>query len=93
MLRKIESGMMRPEWLEYIRDSRLKKIVWVYTPGHAGVKGNERADYLAGSAALGVPCVMGEKEVLIALQEQRDDSAESFTLKRISDLGYRKGGG
>ena len=32
---------------------KAEEVVWIYTPGHAGVKGNERADELAGTAPLG----------------------------------------
>ena len=29
-------------------DIQLQKLLWVYCPGHAGVKGNDRADRLQG---------------------------------------------
>ena len=31
-------------------DIHLRKLLWVYCPGHVGVKGNDRADRLAGKA-------------------------------------------
>ena len=33
-------------------DIHLRKLQWVYCPGHAGVKGNDRADRPAGKATL-----------------------------------------
>ena len=30
----------------------MQKIVWIYCPEHAGVKGNEVADRLAGNAEI-----------------------------------------
>jgi ribonuclease HI len=50
MIRKVESGWLRYEWMESIRASDLKCLVWIYCPGHAGVQGNERADRLASGA-------------------------------------------
>ena len=32
--------------------SKLQSIVWIFSPGHTGVLGNERADVLAGSAEI-----------------------------------------
>ena len=34
-------------------DIHLRTLLWVYCPGHAGVKGNDRADRLAGKAVAG----------------------------------------
>ena len=39
-----------PEWNVSIVDSNLLKLLWVYCPGHAGVKGNDRVDRLAGKS-------------------------------------------
>ena len=33
-------------------DIHLRKILWVYCPGHAGVKGNDRADRLAAKVTI-----------------------------------------
>ena len=30
-----------------------ERQTWIFSPGHAGVSGNERADSLAGTAAIG----------------------------------------
>ena len=43
---------MYADWLEPLRNSVLEKVTWIYSPGHAGVTGNERADSLTGSAAI-----------------------------------------
>ena len=48
LLQKVKSGMGGPEWNVSIVDSNLLKLLWVYCPGHAGVKGNDRVDRLAG---------------------------------------------
>ena len=48
MLRKIEKCMIRTEWVTLLNNAQ--SITWSYCPGHAGVRGNERADVLAGKA-------------------------------------------
>jgi len=49
MLRKIETGMYRVEWLESIQRSQIRTVKWIFCPGHTGVLENEWADKLAGS--------------------------------------------
>jgi len=44
--------MGSPDWNVSMVDIYLGKHLWVYCPGHAGVKGNDRADRLAGKATL-----------------------------------------
>ena len=56
MLSRVRMGMFRAEWLTSVRKSRVENIVWNFSPGHAGMLGNEQADRLAGSAQLGGLC-------------------------------------
>ena len=44
--------MGSPDWNVSTVDIHLPKLLWVYCPGHDGVKGNDRADILAGKASL-----------------------------------------
>ena len=39
MLQKVKSGMGSPDWNLSMSDIHLRKLLWVYCPGHAGVKG------------------------------------------------------
>ena len=39
-----DSGMGSPDWNVSMVDIHLRQLPWVYCPGHAGVKGNDRAD-------------------------------------------------
>jgi ribonuclease HI len=50
MLRKIKTRRIRREWLEAIERSNLTAVCFIFVPGHAGVKGNERVDRLADMA-------------------------------------------
>ena len=52
LLQKVKSGLRSPDWHLAMQDIQLEKLVWIYCPGHAGVKGNERADSLARKAAI-----------------------------------------
>ena len=39
-LQKVKCGMESPVWNVSMVDIRLQTLLWVYRPGHAGVKGN-----------------------------------------------------
>ena len=90
MLKKIEQNMLKPEWKKCIEQSHLQSLVWIFTPGHAGVAGNERADRLAGTAAIGEGLLMGEKEVVSALREKVPEEMND-TITRLQDLGVTRG--
>ncbi|CAG5117654.1 unnamed protein product [Candidula unifasciata] len=53
MLRKVKIGMLREAWQASLGRSWVVSILWIVSPGHAGVVGNEQACRLAGSAPLG----------------------------------------
>ena len=42
--------MGSPDWNVSMVDIHLQNLLWVYCPGHAGVKGNDGADRRAGKA-------------------------------------------
>ena len=50
LLQKMKSGMGSPDWNVSMVHTYLRKLLWAYSPGHAGVKGNDLADTLAGKA-------------------------------------------
>ena len=43
-------SLLQTDWDVSMVDIHLRKLLWVYCPGQAGVKGNDRADRLAGKA-------------------------------------------
>ena len=60
--------MKSSDWNVSIVDIHLRKLLWVYCPGHAGVNGNDRAETLAGKATL-TSCLLVERsEVLRSLR-------------------------
>ena len=93
ILRKIQSGWMKPEWLEAINKSRLARIAWIFTPGHAGVCGNERADQMARVATISPNYTMGEMEILAVLLGAHDEDTDSDTVRRLHELGIDQGSG
>ena len=67
-------------------DIDLRKLLWVYCPGHAGVKGNDRAEGLAGEATLASGLLLERSEVLRSLRHylrvQTKDITPSMAWRR-----------
>ena len=75
-------------------DIHLRKLLWVYCPGHAGVrvKGNDRADRLAGKAALTSGLLLGRSEVLRSLRHYLwAQSQGQHTIDRLEERGVERG--
>ena len=62
LLQKAKSGMGIPDWNASMVDIYLRKLLWVYCPGHAGVKESDRADLLAGKTTLTSGLILGRSE-------------------------------
>ena len=79
--------MGRQDWPESMFDSHLKKNhLWMHCHGHAGVKGNDRADRLAGKkATIANGLRLGRSDMLRSLRHYLRDTA--------SDIAYRSPGG
>ena len=95
LLQKVKTGMIRSEWLDPLQRIRLKEITWMYCPGHAGVKGNERADRLAGTATIQEGLLLGKSEVLRQLRKllQTKDQPQHHSVDRLQERGVQKGSG
>lgn len=96
MLRKIQNGQLRREWMELIRTSTLQRLTFIFVPGHAGVCGNERADTLAGNAAITDGHGMDQADIISALRERGRMEVvallrDSFSGARVSDMGLSCG--
>jgi hypothetical protein len=90
MLRKIEAGWRRPEWLVSLRQSNLIMTSFIFVSGRAGVRGNERAGRLAGMAVISDGRAMDHADVLHALREagRVENSlgdSESDIMERLRD--------
>jgi hypothetical protein len=78
--------------VESLRKSGLTKLVFMFVPGHAGVKGNERADRLAETAIVGDGQAMDRADILNAIREA--DSCgenESETMSRLEEHQVKRG--
>ena len=74
-------------------DIHVRKLLWVHCPRHAGVKGNDRADRLAGKAALTSGLLLGRSDVLRSLRHYlRAQSQGHHTTDRLEERGVERGG-
>ena len=92
LLQKVKSRTRSPDWNESMVDIHLRKLLWVYCPGHAGVKGNDRADRLAGKAALISGSLIERSEVLRNLRHYlRAQSQGHHTIDHLEERGVERG--
>ena len=80
------------DWNVSLVDILLRKLQWVYCPGHTGVKGNDRADTQAGKATLTSVLLLGSSEVLRILRHcKRAQSRGHHTIDRLDERGVERG--
>ena len=73
-------------------DIRLRKLLWVYCPGHAGVKENDRADRLAVKATLTSGLLLGRSEVVRRLRHYlRAQSQGHHAIDCLVERGVERG--
>ena len=73
-------------------DFHLRKLLWVYCPGHAGVKGNDRADRLGGKATLTNGLLLGRSKVLRSLGHYLlAQSRGHHTIDCLEERGVERG--
>ena len=99
-LEKIRQGNLHADWTPLINASNIRRIIWIYCPGHAGVKGNETADRLAGNAQItqGVQILLDKNAVESMVEASLSDArcsrpTESHTLQRVMGKEYERGRG
>ena len=84
--------MGSPDWNVSMVNIHLRKLLWVYCPGHAGVKGNNRADRLAGKATPTSGLLLGRSEVLRSLRHYlRAQSQGHHTIDHLEERGVKRG--
>ena len=99
-LEKIRQGNLHADWTPLINASNIRRIVWIYCPGHAGVKGNETADRLAGNAQIsqGVQILLDKNTIENMVEASLSDArcsrpTESHTLQCLMGKEYERGRG
>ena len=79
-----------PDWNVSMVDIHLRELLWLYCPGHAGVKRNDRAAGLAGRAraTLTSGLLLGRSEVLRSLRHYLlSQSQGHHTIDRPEEKG------
>ena len=81
-----------PDWNVSMVNIHLQKLLWVYCPGHAGVKGNDRADRLEGKATLTGGLLHRRSEVLRSLRHYlRAKCQGHHTIDHLEERGDERG--
>ena len=92
LLQKMKSGMGSPDWNVSVVDIHVQTLLWVYCPGHAGVKGNSRTERLGGKATLTSGLLLGRSEVLKSLRHHlRAQSQGHHAIDRLEERGVERG--
>ena len=75
----------------------MEKITWIFCPGHCGIRGNERADKLAGGAKLSGDPALDPPSVLLLVKEgilsNSTSDTDSFTTALLLEKGVKRGAG
>ena len=88
----MKSGMGRPDWNVPMVDIHLPKLLGMNCPGHAGVKGDDRADRLAAKATHTSGLFLRSSEVLRSLRHcLRAQSQGHHTIGRQEERGVERG--
>ena len=93
-LQKINKENLYADWVPIISSSKLERLTLVFSPGHAGVQGNERADSLAGTAAIDNNLTIDPPSVIECVTDQLMASrpqSSSYTLSLLKDKGVQPG--
>ena len=96
ILKRVDCGKLRKEWIGSIEGSRLRKITWIYAPSHTGVVGNELADKLASGAVINSTIKMDKQDIIKALTDalvEKEIEATQSAVARIEEIGIKRGSG
>ena len=85
-------GNGRPRQNVSLVHIHLGKLLWVYCPGRAGVKGNDRAERLAGKATIKSGLLLGRSEVLRNLRTTCGVQSQGLhTIDRLEERSVERG--
>ena len=82
--------------MESLGRANMEKVSFIFVPGHAGVRGNEQADRLAGRATGGSGHAMDRTDILNALREAGrvndfSNDCVSATMTRLQEHQVKRG--
>ena len=85
-------GMGSLDWNVSMVDIHLWKLLWVYCPRHAWVKGNDRAGRPVGKATLTSDLLLGRSEVLRSLRHYLQAQSQGHHIvNRLEERGVESG--
>ena len=90
---KISKEYLYTDWVTILSSSGIEHLTWIFSPGHAGVMGNERADSLAGEAVIDNNLVIDPPTVIQCVTDQLIASrpqSTSYTLSRLEGKGVQR---
>ena len=96
ILKRVEKGTLRKEWIASFEAIALKKVTWVYSPSHTGVAGNEMADALASNALVNSQVQMDKADTLRALEcllVEEEMEEEAVMVTGLVEHGVQRGSG
>ena len=94
LLQKVESAMGCPDRRTAMHSLRLRRLLWIYCPGHAGVCGNERTYRLVSKADITSGLQLDRAEVLRGLRNfLKTDKPEHHSIDRLKERGVEKRSG
>ena len=85
--------MLHADWVEAIKHSNLQCVRWIFCPGYAGVRGNERADALAGEARIDSTLTLDPPTVRTLVSEHLELTRvdTSHTTSLLKEKGIPRG--
>ena len=95
-LQKVKKEYLYADWFKVLQESALERLTWVFSPGHLGVVGNERADRLAGTAAVDNNLTLDPPSVVQCVKQHLESvrpPSSSFTLSHLKEKGVQAGVG
>ena len=96
LVSKLQRGRMKKEWFQFLKRIKGQTEV-IYIPGHAGIRFNERADKLAGSATAFGDLEMTASDVVDAIARNcvsnHADEPPTWSMERLMAKEVNRGDG
>ena len=92
LLQKVKNGMGSPTGMcQWSTSTFQNSCGCTYCPGHAGVKGNDRADRLSGKATITSGLLLGRSEVLRSLKHYLCAQSQGHhTIDRLEERSVER---
>ena len=87
-LLKIKKEYLYPGWIPFITESHLERLIWIFHPGNASVKGNQRVCSLAGDDAIDNKLTLDPQTAIHCRADQlsaKRPPSTSCTLSLLND--------